>query len=710
MNSPALFWLLGVFISGVIPGTFFLLCRWLEFKNTEIMRQSLKQSQISAVLFTSQGQVQYVNPAFEKLTGYTLAELQGKPVSAFKNNLNDEQTYQTLCQSLQAQHLSLAELLMRRKNGEVFWLKAIIQPMFRGQRLIGYRFIGEDITRQKNLTQSLQRRLDELSLVYEISLAAASRLELQSLVELTGQKLEQAFQVKSVFIALYDPQEQIITTPYWTIDNQRVEAEPIAYGQGLTSTVLKNKAPLLIDADFATLAPQLGAQLTFAKTNGLPKTWLGVPILYGSEALGVISLQNYEKEKAFSQEDIRLLKTLAANIGAALYNARLFAEAQNEISAREQTQAMLRRRAEELAVFFNISAELSSNLELKEVLHALLEKCRQLLEFDVFYVAVYDPQHQILYHPLFYDQGKLRNVPARDLRVTPGLSGEVILSRQTLHLPDTQEPEISARYQIIHAGGPSTRCYVGVPLLAHKDVIGVISMQSYTPNYYQPEQITLLESIAPLAAIAIENSRLYEAARAEAEQRRASQEELRQANRSLTTEITRVAALRDKLHEQAVHDPLTGLYNRRYLEEVFPIQVSQQGPFSLVMLDIDHFKNFNDQYGHPAGDVLLSQLGQLLRRKIRRNDIACRYGGEEFLILLPETSLQIAAQRAERIRQACAEMKVEYDGQQLGVTLSLGVVSFPIHGGDPQTLLTQVDQALYAAKQAGRNCVYVWRP
>lgn len=712
MSALFLFWLLGILSSGILAAIFLLARRFWGSSATDPLRQSLESSPISGMLLDPRGNIEYINPTFTRLAGCPAEDLQGKPIAVFKNFISEESAYQALYANLQSGHLTRSEVLLRRPNGEVFWLKISIQPLFARQKIVHFLVIGEDISRQKNLTQTLQRRLDELSLIHEISLTAASHIELQSLVELVGQKLEQAFRVKSVFIALYHPETQNISTPYWTIDSQRVEAEPMAYGEGLTSTVLKNRAPLLIDTDFETLAPQLGAKLTFAKTKGLPKTWLGVPIVYGQEILGVISLQDYEKEKAFSQEDIRLLKTLAANLAANLYNARLFAHAQQEIAARARAEALLRRRAEELATFFEISAALSSNLDLKEVLSNLLNKCRQIIDFDVFYVAIYDPNTQVIYHPLFYDRGEFRNIANRDLHLTPGLSGEVILSRQTLYLPDAKNASTHSQHQIIHADGQSTRSYLGVPIIAHNQVIGVISAQSYLPNQYQPEQIRMLEAIAPLAAIAIENSQLYEAARTEAQKGRLTQEHLEKSNRSLQIEIDRSAALQDKLQQQAIRDPLTGLYNRRHLEEVFAPLLRQsaqkQAPFSLIMLDIDHFKAFNDIYGHPAGDALLNRLGRLLRRKTREADIACRYGGEEFVILLPATDLSTAAQRAEQIRQACAEMRLNFDEKVLKVTISLGVVAFPTHGENPKALISLADQALYAAKQAGRNCVHAW--
>lgn len=168
--------------------------------------------------------------------------------------------------------------------------------------------------------------------------------------------------------------------------------------------------------------------------------------------------------------------------------------------------------------------------------------------------------------------------------------------------------------------------------------------------------------------------------------------------------------LRETLRQQSIRDALTGLYNRRFLEESLDRELARlerkRQPLTVIMIDVDHFKNFNDTYGHEAGDVVLRDLSRVLRRQSRQSDIACRYGGEEFTLLLPETSLDIGRQRAESLREAVQELKLTHNGQPLGeVTLSLGVATFPDHGADRENLLYAADMALYEAKRSGRNRV-----
>jgi diguanylate cyclase (GGDEF)-like protein len=167
-----------------------------------------------------------------------------------------------------------------------------------------------------------------------------------------------------------------------------------------------------------------------------------------------------------------------------------------------------------------------------------------------------------------------------------------------------------------------------------------------------------------------------------------------------------------RLRELSHHDPLTGLLNRRYLEEIFTREMllaARKGyTIGVIMADIDHFKQFNDTHGHAAGDAVLVQVANFLRNHVRESDFTCRYGGEEFLMILPEATREITQIRAEHIREEIRELKVQYEGQTLeAITLSLGVAMFPQHGSTKDVLFSAVDHALYRAKNEGRDRVIV---
>lgn len=192
-----------------------------------------------------------------------------------------------------------------------------------------------------------------------------------------------------------------------------------------------------------------------------------------------------------------------------------------------------------------------------------------------------------------------------------------------------------------------------------------------------------------------------------------SELELKEVNQRLAAEVHRVDALQTELREQAIRDGLTGLFNRRYLDEVLPRELERArrsgGAVCLVMMDLDHFKEVNDRLGHREGDLLLSRLGALLRERTRPSDAACRYGGEEFLIVFPGTPLGVAVARAEEIRAAFGTL-VRASGYDFPVTLSVGVSAFPLHAATDDGLLRAADEALYEVKNAGRDGLRIARP
>lgn len=170
--------------------------------------------------------------------------------------------------------------------------------------------------------------------------------------------------------------------------------------------------------------------------------------------------------------------------------------------------------------------------------------------------------------------------------------------------------------------------------------------------------------------------------------------------------------LRDDLRQQAIRDPLTGLYNRRYLDETLPRELQratrEQQPVSLILGDIDHFKLYNDTYGHDGGDALLRRVGAYLQQHTRAGDIACRYGGEEFVLILPGTRLEASYERAEELRAGLGHLDVQHQGLTLPqVTMSFGVASFPSQASGAEDLFSMADTALYRAKDLGRNRVVV---
>lgn len=189
---------------------------------------------------------------------------------------------------------------------------------------------------------------------------------------------------------------------------------------------------------------------------------------------------------------------------------------------------------------------------------------------------------------------------------------------------------------------------------------------------------------------------------------------LKQANCRLQSQLNEIRALKDQLRNQALHDELTGLYNRHYLAEILEPTIAHANregkPVSFLVVDIDHFKGVNDLHGHDAGDIVLAQLGKLFLENIRKEDIAVRYGGEEFLIILPGASIKDAELRGEMLRSKYEELSFFYNGEIIRSTFSVGVASYPEDGTSMREVIKAADRAMYRAKALGKNRVEVALP
>jgi diguanylate cyclase (GGDEF)-like protein/PAS domain S-box-containing protein len=192
-------------------------------------------------------------------------------------------------------------------------------------------------------------------------------------------------------------------------------------------------------------------------------------------------------------------------------------------------------------------------------------------------------------------------------------------------------------------------------------------------------------------------------------ERRRQDVELQASQRHLELQLKELAEERIDLQEKVTRDSLTGTYNRGYLDEVLPRELAraqrESYPVAVIMIDLDHFKQINDTYSHAAGDEVIKSLATLLKQRARESDVICRYGGEEFVVVMPGMSAEHALQRIDLWRTELAETPVKYGEWNIQVTLSAGVAEFPGHGNDMNTLLSRADEMLYRSKTEGRNRV-----
>ncbi len=359
-----------------------------------------------------------------------------------------------------------------------------------------------------------------------------------------------------------------------------------------------------------------------------------------------------------------------------------------DITERKRAEESLRQLNEQLTINMRVVERRAHDMAMLNRLGELLQVCRSVEEAYTVVANIAPELFPGISGALYMINASQNLVesaatwggfPAQARPFTPDDCWA--LRRGRMHIHDANQSGL----RCAHALNFSSDDYLCVPMMSQNGPLGLLHLCFATP----------VGESYPLAHDA--RDALYQLATTAAEH--------------ISLALTNLN-LRATLRQQAIRDPLTNLFNRRYMEESLERELSRamrkSSSLGIVMLDLDHFKHFNDTFGHAAGDTVLRELGVFLQANIRAEDIACRYGGEEFTLILPESSLEDTYRRAEQIREGVRRMKVQHRNESLGsVTLSLGVAAFPNHGETPDTILYAADLALYRAKTTGRDRVVI---
>ncbi len=355
-----------------------------------------------------------------------------------------------------------------------------------------------------------------------------------------------------------------------------------------------------------------------------------------------------------------------------------------DITARRQAEEGVQATTDELLAVVAELQRRDKEMQLLNRMHDLLQSCTTQAEaYQVIALManeLFAGQNGCL--AILHASGQYLDTVARwgdEVTVEPIFVLEDCWAMRRGQLHEVLDPRAGLLCR--HFVHPPQTGYVCVPLTVQGEILGVLCLihAAARPGVRQVNQQQLAVTVSEAIKLSLSNLKL-----------------------------------REELREQATHDALTGLFNRRYLEESLSRELHRaqrrKAPLCVVMLDLDHFKRFNDTFGHGVGDALLREFGWVLREHLRKSDISCRYGGEEFVLILPDSSLADTQQRVEQIRALVKDLQIRHGEQLLDrMTVSAGIAGAWEHGSTASELLRAADEALYAAKQAGRDRVIVYQ-
>jgi diguanylate cyclase (GGDEF)-like protein/PAS domain S-box-containing protein len=614
------------------------------------------------VILDQNGNITFANPTAERLLGLTRSQVAGRPYNTSERRMltvdgrpfpEDEQPFELVRRSHQPVYG--VEQAVEGLDGRRVFLSINAAPIMEDDGgFHGMVAAMVDITERKRDEEALARSARQMSALYETSLDLNSQPDLPSLLRAITERAASLLNAKIAGLYLVKPDEEVLELVISHNLPGDFTGTCIHFGEGISGRVAQTGEPIMVE-DYLQWEPKASP---FASLN--LRRILAVPLKRQSKVIGVINIADDQIAATFTHEEIRLVSLFADQAAIAVENARLLSETS--------------LHAERLAMLNRIGVAVTNGLDMETVLRTLLEQCQHIAPVDCFYVSLYDQENELVTIAYYYENGEHSSGISRDVQQNPGLTGVVIQTRKMLYLPDTFNTEYPPPTRVLRSGNTYARSYIGIPLILRDKVIGVLSIQSYKPNAYTPHQLRIMEMIAIQAAIAIENARLY-------------------------SEVQRLSIV----------DELTGVYNYRGLLELGSREVERarrfRRPLSAFFCDIDNFREFNNQYSHAIGNLVLRAVAQRSHANVRAVDVVARYGGEEFVILLPEVNLDAAVQIAERLRFDIERQRVSTERGELGVTISIGVAE--LSGGVP-TLTTLVDRANAAehtAKDAGKNCV-----
>ena len=520
------------------------------------------------------------------------------------------------------------------------------------------------------LLRAEQRRSMEAAALADLSHSLAETMDLEEMFRVFEQQVRTNIPAADAgALLIYDPQSETLTPrASFGYDPEVIKMMALRPGESIVGKTFQTNQPILLSGADAVkqarraMQPDNLALLAAAiPWNSTTQSIICAPVRASGETLGAAVLDNSKSPEGFLQDDLEFLAAMTDRIALALRNAQLF--------AREQ------RRAKQLALVNELGHRVTSILDMDELALTLVRLIRDKFGYRYVHLFMNDlsKQETLLRAGVGVTASKL--VPGLfTLKFEEGIVGWTAAHGQTIWANDVTK---ESRF-MYHPAVTETRAEIAVPLLVGTRIVGALDIQSERTNAFDSTDVATLETLAGQIAVALDNARLY-----------------------------------GEMQEQARHDSLTQVFNHGYFLERLNEEIGSARhaakPLALIMLDVDHFKVYNDTYGHIVGDRVLSKIVQAIRTHVHASDLVGRWGGEEFCIALLNTDNSGASYIAGRIRQTLAETRIEQpDGTLIPPpTVSQGIAVFPDHGADGAGLIDLADTALYRAKKLGRDQISI---
>jgi diguanylate cyclase (GGDEF)-like protein len=488
-----------------------------------------------------------------------------------------------------------------------------------------------------------QRRTKEYELLTEIGQAISSHLNQDEVLRTVQVELGQIFDTTTFYIAFQEEDE--IRFELEIEDGNILPKRSRKVGNGLTEYILRMGQPLLIESNLEQTRLKLGVDFVPPRPA---RSFCAVPIFLGGKPAGVMAALSTERESQFVARDLEVMQTAAGQLGVAIENARLFTEEQ--------------RRAKHLSFLNNISKMAISSEDAAQMMADIVREIQKNFLYDHIGIGIMDYATKDI--EIKAEAGRTSQTLGRRIAVGSGVLGKVARTGVSALVQNAGPGQLAGVL-------PESRAVLCLPISYGETLLGVLNVESRDENAFAPQDVLILNTLADLLATALHNSFVFQ-----------------------------------KLQQQSITDGLTGIKTRRFFWEALSSEwkrASRSGrPFSVVLIDLDKFKEVNDSLGHLEGDLVLARVGRLLEQKCRQSNVVARYGGDEFIILMPETGIEQAQVLAERLRLwlATDPMLEEHH-----ITGSFGVASFPVHGFSMEDLIRIADAGMYIAKHAGGNQV-----